>query len=120
MDAQILVRDLSFKNLQCAPHRGVNINGNNIEIDFSLGDSGEIKNVVDQTRLELDVAPNDFDCAFEFPVGIDLLFEQFHPRQDGCKRSAQLMAEHGKKPVLRAVCCLRFGSSLTLAQQISL
>src|SRR5256885_9754215 len=101
MDAQILVRDLGFKNLQRPPHRGVNISGTNIEINFSLGDSGEIKNIVDQTRLELDVATNDFDCAFELPVGIDLLFEQFHPREDRCKRSAQLMAEHSKKPVLK-------------------
>src|SRR6267378_6996872 len=110
MEAQILVCDVGFKNLQRAPHRGVNINGTNIEIDFSLGDSGEIKNVVDETRLELDVATNDFDCAFEFPIGIDLLFEQFHPREDRCKGSAQLMAEHGEKPVLRAVCRLGFCS----------
>src|SRR4026208_2632117 len=106
VDAQILVRDVGFKNLQRASHRGVNINGTNIEIDFSLGDSGEIKNIVDQTRLELDVATNDFYCALELPVGIDLLFEQFHPREDRCKGSAQLMAEHGEKSVLRTVCCL--------------
>src|SRR5206468_9462235 len=52
MDAQFFVRDLSFKNLQRAPHRGVDINGTEIEIDFSFGDDGEIENVVDQTCLE--------------------------------------------------------------------
>src|ERR1700719_861461 len=120
MDAQILVRDLGFKNLQRAPHRGVNINGTNIKIDFSLGDGGEIKNVVDQTRLELDVATNDFDGAFEFTIAIDLLLEQSRPRQDWCKRSPQLMAEHSEKPVLRPVRCLGFCTGFTFAQQISL
>src|SRR5439155_13327315 len=33
---------------------------------------------------------------------------------------AQLMAEHGEKPVLRAVRCLGFCSGFTFAQQISL
>src|SRR6266550_111907 len=85
MDAQILVRDVGFKNLQRTPHRGVNIKGTNIEIDFSLGDSGEIKNVVDQTRLELDVATNDFYCALELPLALTFCSSNSTPARTGVR-----------------------------------
>ena len=83
-------------------------------------DGGEIKNVIDQTRLEFDVAANNFDRAFEFAIAVDLLLEQLHPREDGCEWSTQLVPEHGEKPVLGAVRCLGFCPGFTFPQQVLL
>src|SRR5215831_8949715 len=78
VNAQLLVRDLSFENIKCAPHRRVNVDRANIKVNFSLRDSGEIEDVIDQACFELNVTPNDIYRAFEFAIKVDLLFQQFY------------------------------------------
>ena len=51
VNAKFLVCDLSFENIKCAPHRRVNVDSADIEVDFPLRDGGEIEDVVDQARF---------------------------------------------------------------------
>ncbi len=85
------------------------------QVELAAGDAGEVEQVVDQPRLELDVAPDHVQRPAQ--RGGDALIpgEPGGEEQHGGQRRAQLVAEGGEEVILRLVGGLGLGARLALA-----
>ena len=79
-----------------------------VQLDFAGADAGQVEQVVDQARLELDVAADKVDLVREFFRQLGrVLGHETGGGEGGGEGCAQFVAERGEEFILRAVCLLR-------------
>ena len=74
-----------------------------MQLEFAAGDAGEIEQVIDQARFQLDIAPDGFEIFGERFRDGGVLAQAGENGEHGRERRAQLVAERGEKKILRLV-----------------
>ena len=90
-------------NAERVLERAVDVHRIAVQFEFAVRDPGEVEQIVDEQRLELDVALEHFEIAAEIVAQVRIAPERRDRHQHGRERRAQLVREHREKLVLRAV-----------------
>ena len=102
-DAEILREDFFPADFIGALQDLMDVHRLEAELELALRDAGDIEQVVDQSRFQLDVATDDCERVPDFRRIRRARFEFADHGDDGRERVAQLVREQGEKLVLGGV-----------------
>jgi hypothetical protein len=102
VEVELLVFGVNFgaEDFDDGADGGVDVDGFEHELEFALGDAGEVEEVVNKAGLELDVSADDLDIGEEGGWKVGGAFEKLGGGEDGSEGRAELMAEGGEEAVL--------------------
>src|SRR5882724_1922615 len=81
----------------------MSVNDFKIELDLAFANARQIKQIIDQASLQLHVAVDHLERFTNILRQGRLILQGKGGREYRCKRSAQLVAEHGKKLIFREI-----------------
>ena len=90
---ELLGCDIFGTNFVSALQNFVNAHDLEAQLQLALGDSGDIKQVVDQARFQLNVAADDLECSPDVGRGRHGRFQFAHHRDDRRERITQLVGK---------------------------
>src|SRR5438270_7906318 len=103
LNLDLLFVQIAGRNSERVIERCVHIDGIVPQLEFAMGDAGEIEEVVDEESFELDVAPEHIQIPPRAIWNVMIALKRSNRHEHGRKRSAQFMGEHGEELVLGAV-----------------
>src|SRR5206468_1109602 len=112
---QMLAIDFRLTNLDGSLQETMRVNDLKIELHLALIDARQIKQVIDQPRLQFHVAADHLQRFVNLFRQCRLALQCESSGEHWCKRRAQFVAEHGQKLVLRQI-----GARLFLELQVYL
>ena len=95
-------------NTERVVDRAVDVHRVVMQFEFSVRDPGQVEQIVDEQRFELDVALEHFEIAAEIVAQVRLAPERRDRHEHRSERRAQLVREHGEELVFRLVGFFRF------------
>jgi len=102
----LLFVQIGGRNSERVTERSVHVDGIVTQLEFAVGDAGEIEEIVDEQSFELDIAPEHFQIASCAIWNVMIALKRGDGHEHGRKRRAQFVGEHGEELVLRAICVL--------------
>ena len=95
--------DLALVDLQGVLQKGVRIDHLEVELDLPFADTGQIEQVVDQPRLQLDIPANHVQRFLDVFRQAGFTFQVDCGSDDRSQRRPQFVAEHGEELIFREV-----------------
>src|SRR5947207_1273318 len=105
---ELFLVNLRLANFERVSQESVRIDVLHAQLHLAFADSRQVKQIVNQARFQLDVAPNKLERLVHALGNILLVLERKHGSENGSQRSPQLVTEHGKKSIFRFACPFRF------------
>ena len=69
------------------------------QLQFAASNAGKIKQIVDQSRLQFDIAADHAQSLLQLRIEAGLIQYSIRPKQNWIERRAQFVTESGEKPI---------------------